>query len=261
MTKQATSIFHRLTQLPLFRSKLFILGAGLTVVVLVGVVVTTAPTVKDKEISSSSTKNSVGSSPSPSAKTSSSPEPTASAASSSPSPSASNSSSTSTPSESVSGPTESQVLAMERALGYFDNANWQWFRPDLSRTIVASLLQDDGFSSQDATYAANNISADWVAEATSMAFQGEYFSLDEQNTSWYSKTWLISRLQSEGFSLTEATQGVDGMAEAIGVDWGYHAFNRVYEYDSLPARQDYINLLRSEGFTQAEAEYATEGWG
>ena len=259
MTEQAKSIFHRLTQLPLFRSKLFMLGAGLTVVVLVAVVVTTSPAVNDQGVSSRSNKNSVVASPSPSAKTSSSPEPTASAASSSPSPSASNSPSASTPSESVSGPTESQVLAMERALGYFDNANWQWFRPDLSRTIVASLLQDDGFSSQDATYAANNISADWVAEATSMAFQGEYFSLDEQNTPWYSKAWLISRLQIEGFSLTEATQGVEIMAEYM-IDWGDHALNRVSEYDSLPARQDYINLLRSEGFTQAEAEYATEGW-
>jgi hypothetical protein len=50
------------------------------------------------------------------------------------------------------------------------------------------------------------------------------------------------------------------MAESNGIDWSYHALNRVYEYESLPARQDYINRLTSEGFTQGEAEYATDGW-
>ncbi len=266
MFEQAKLIFQKLLKLPLAQSNVLIVGAtGLAgVVIAAAVLVGTSSTVMNQEGLIGSSKSSTGSSPSTSGDTdassapSASPSASASASSTSPSPSSSPSESSS--SQNSSGPTASQLLAMEQALAYFDDANWQWFRPDLSRTIVTTMLQDDGFSAGDATYAANNISADWVAEATSMAFEGENFSLDDQNTSWYSKAWLISRLQSSGFSLSEATQGVNAMADANGVDWGYHALNRVNEYDPLPQIQDYINQLLSEGFTQAEAEYATDGW-
>ncbi len=266
MFEQAKLIFQKLLKLPLAQSHVVFVGAtGLAgVVIAAAMLVGTSLTVMNQEGPQSPSNSSTGSGPSAPGDTdassapSASPSASASASSTSPSPSSSPSQSSS--SQNSSGPTASQLLAMEQALAYFDNANWQWFRPYLSRTIVTTMLQDDGFSAGDATYAANNISADWVAEATSMAIEGENFSLDDQNTSWYSKAWLISRLQSSGFSLSEATQGVNAMADANAVDWSYHALNRVYEYDPLPQTQDYINQLLSEGFTQAEAEYATDGW-
>ena len=266
MLEQAKLVFQKLLKLPWAQSKVFIVGAT----ALAGVLIATVVLVGNSSAGinqadpKDSPKISTGSNPSASGDTDASSmpsaSPSASASASGARPSASRSPSRSSSSQDVSGPTESQLLAMEQALAYFDHANWQWFRPDLSRTIVSNMLQDDGFSPGDATYAANNISVDWVAEATSMAFQGENFSWDDQNTPWYSKAWLISRLQTAGFSLSEATQGVNTMAESNGIDWSYHALNRVYEYESLPARQDYINRLTSEGFTQGEAEYATDGW-
>ena len=251
MTEQAKAIFRKLTQFPLFRSKVFMLGACLTVAVLVGVVVTTAPAVKDKEPSSSSTKNSVGSRPSPSGKTNSSATPSPGASGSTPSPSSSSSASPSSSSQSVAPPTEIQLAAMEMAVYYFENYNWY----PHSRISLVQTLESSGYDLADARYAVNAIDVDWnsTAEVYAQDFLGSDVGLSKQN--------VIAMLRAEEFTLAEATHGVN----AIGADWVEKAIDRGrehlygYSFDGTRyTRSRMITLLTSAGFTQSEATQAVD---
>lgn len=251
MTEQAKAIFQKLTQLPLFRSKVFMLGAGLTAAVLVGVVVTTAPAVKDKEPSSSSTKNSAGSRPSPSGKTNSSATPSPGASGSTPSPSSSSSASPSTSSQAVAPPTEMQLVAMEMAVYYFENYNWA---PHTRITLVQTL-ESSGFDLEDARYAVNAIDVNWNSTAAFYAQEFLGYGIG------YSKPTVIAMLRVEEYTLAEATHGVN----AIGADWVEKAIDRgrdhIYGYSfdgTRYTRSRMITLLTSAGFTQSEATEAVD---
>ena len=64
---------------------------------------------------------------------------------------------------------------------------------------------------------------------------------------------MISQLQYEGFSASEATYGTD----AQNADWNAQAAKKAASYlkSSSFSRTGLIDQLLYEGFTQAQAEY------
>ncbi len=71
-----------------------------------------------------------------------------------------------------------------------------------SKTGLADQLEFEGFSSEEATFAVNNIVVDWKEQAAVKA--QEYLDL-----SAFSRSGLIDQLEFEGFTTEEATYGVD----------------------------------------------------
>ena len=69
----------------------------------------------------------------------------------------------------------------------------------------------------------------------------------------FSRSSLIEQLEFEGYSLEEATYGVD----ALNVDWKDQAAGKAQDYLNQMAfsRSGLIEQLVFEGFTQEQAEY------
>ena len=78
-------------------------------------------------------------------------------------------------------------------------------------------------------------------------------------SSSFSRSGLIGQLQYEGFSLADATYGVD----AQNADWSQQAAKKAASYlrSSSFSRSGLINQLLYEGFTQAQAEYGVNSVG
>ena len=71
-----------------------------------------------------------------------------------------------------------------------------------SRTGLIAQLEFEGFSNVDAAHGADNIGADWYAEAARMA--QSYLDLMP-----FSRTGLIDQLIFEGFTQSQAAHGVN----------------------------------------------------
>ena len=117
---------------------------------------------------------------------------------------------------------------------------------EFSYSGLIDQLKFEGFSDEDATYAADNCGADWRDQALKKAKSHlEYSS--------FSKSGLIDQLKFEGFSDDEATYGV----ENCGADWFEQAAKKAQshlEYGSF-SKDGLIDQLVFEGFTNEEAEY------
>lgn len=95
--------------------------------------------------------------------------------------------------------TSSQEQALETAQQRTD-------REGYGRTALVQTLEfEDGFSKADATFAANNVSANWKEEAVERA------QIRVDRDSPYLPTSLIAHLKQEGFSRAEATFAVDNV--------------------------------------------------
>lgn len=107
-------------------------------------------------------------------------------------------------------------------------------------------LEFEGFSEQDATYAADNCGADWNEQALLKAVQ--YLE-----SSAFSRKGLVEQLEYEGFTREEALYGVDNCA----ADWEEQAAMKAAQYMQLQSfsRDDLIEQLEYEGFSHAEAVY------
>ena len=133
---------------------------------------------------------------------------------------------------------DNQTLALNYALQYSKYSG-------LSYNAIVNQLKNDGFSDEDAIYAADNCGADWNNNAIKLA---QRFVEYEP----YSKLVLLETLQAEGFSLEQAKYGVDNS----GIDFVQQAKNSAliylkvenYDKDTIVDR-----LVNGEGFTQEEA--------
>ena len=75
----------------------------------------------------------------------------------------------------------------------------------------------------------------------------------------FSRSGLIEQLKYEGYTLAEATYGVD----SLKVNWNAQAVAKAKEYLNLTAfsRSGLIEQLEYEGFTAAQATYGANGVG
>lgn len=96
---------------------------------------------------------------------------------------------------SSSGDTESQQKALDRAKEYLSNL-------PLSHDGMVTQLEFDGYSSADATYAADNCGANWNEQAARMANQ-------LLTTGSYTRATMIEELKSNGFTDDQAAYGAD----------------------------------------------------
>lgn len=114
-------------------------------------------------------------------------------------------------------------------------------------------LQYEGFSSSEATYAANNCGANWNQQALKKA--KSYLSFTS-----FSYTGLIKQLEYEGFSNAEATYGVN----YCGANWEQQAVKKAKSYLNIKTNwtiSSLISQLQYEGFTYAQAKYGAENCG
>ena len=107
-------------------------------------------------------------------------------------------------------------------------------------------LEFEQYSTEDATWAADNCGADWNEQAVASA--KIYLS-----SSAFSYSGLAEQLEFEGFTAAQATYGVDN----CGADWNEQAVKCAKAYLSMSpfSRQGLIDQLVFEGFTSAQAEY------
>lgn len=113
-------------------------------------------------------------------------------------------------------------------------------------------LEYEGFTTEEATYAADNCGADWSKQAAKKA-------LDYLNYSSFSFSGLVKQLEYEGFSTEEATFAVD----SCGADWNEQAAKKAQNYLKLSSfsRSGLIDQLKYEGFTNEQAEYGASAAG
>ncbi|MGO1544038.1 MAG: Ltp family lipoprotein [Gulosibacter sp.] len=141
--------------------------------------------------------------------------------------------------------TVSQREALESAESYLSFMNF-------SRSGLIDQLEYEGFSTADATYAVDNVGANWDAQAIGSAESYLDFTA-------FSRTGLIEQLEYEGFTASQATNAVD----SISVDWNEQAAESAQSYIDLMSfsRSQLIDQLIFEGFTAAQAEYGVNSVG
>ena len=115
-----------------------------------------------------------------------------------------------------------------------------------SREGLIEQLEFEGFSTEDATWAVDHVSVDWLAEAVESA--ESYLSF-----AGFSRTGLIGQLEFEGYPSQDATSAVD----SIDVDWNAEAAESAKSYLEFSAfsRSGLIDQLIFEGFTPEQADH------
>lgn len=115
-----------------------------------------------------------------------------------------------------------------------------------SYTGLIGQLEYEGFTTEEATYAADNCGADWFEQAEKKA-------ADYLDYSSFSYAGLIGQLEYEGFTTEQATRAVDN----CGADWNEQAAKKAGDYLSFSSfsRSGLIDQLKYEGFTSEQAEY------
>lgn len=93
--------------------------------------------------------------------------------------------------------TVSQKNALSKAKDYLAYAPFSY-------TGLISQLEYEQFSTEDATYAADNCGADWMAQAAKKA-------ADYMNYSSFSRGSLIDQLEYDGFTEEQAEHGADSV--------------------------------------------------
>ena len=188
--------------------------------------------------------------------------------------------------ENTTSATTGETKALARAKSYLSSSAFSY-------SGLIKQLEYEGFSSNEASYGANNCQANWKEQAlrkaksylSSSAFsysglikQLEYegFSSDEANyganncqanwkeqalkkaksylsSSAFSYSSLIKQLEYEGFSSDEASYG----ANNCQADWNEQAAKKAKSYMSYSSfsKDRLIEQLEYEGFTRSQAEY------
>lgn len=142
--------------------------------------------------------------------------------------------------KSVSGgATISQNNALEQAQSYIRHSAFSY-------NDLIGQLEYHGYSTEDATWAADNCGADWMAEALESA--ESYI-----RHSGFSYAGLIDQLEYSEFTAEQAKYGADN----CGADWMAEAVECAASYlrHSSFSRAELIDQLLYEGFTQEQAEY------
>lgn len=138
-----------------------------------------------------------------------------------------------------------QKNALSKAKDYLDYTAFSY-------DGLIDQLEYEGFSIEEATYAADNCDADWGEQASIKA--REYLSF-----SAFSHSGLIEQLKYEGFTKEDATNAADN----CGADWNEQASKKAQEYiDTMSfSRSGLIEQLEYEGFTKKQAEYGASAVG
>ena len=123
---------------------------------------------------------------------------------------------------------------------------------EFSYTGLIKQLEYEGYSTQEATYAANNCGANWYEQALEQA--KDYLSY-----SAFSYTGLVEQLEFEGYTNAEATYAVNN----CGANWMEQALKKAKSYLSYSAFSytGLIEQLEFEDFTTAEATYGANNCG
>lgn len=113
-------------------------------------------------------------------------------------------------------------------------------------------LQYEGYSVEDATFAADNCGADWNAQALTKATK--YLSIMA-----FSYDGLIEQLEYDKFTPEQAAFAADN----CGADWNAQAAAKAAKYLSIMAlsRSRLIEQLEYDGFTPEQAAYGVAAVG
>ena len=133
----------------------------------------------------------------------------------------------------------SQQNALSTAMSYLDYTAF-------SHDGLVDQLEFEGYSTKDATWAADNCGANWNDQALSCA-------LDYLDYTAFSYRGLIDQLEYEGFTTDQATYGADN----CGADWNEQAAQTAQDYLDYTSfsRDGLIDQLQFEGFTYDQAVY------
>lgn len=121
-----------------------------------------------------------------------------------------------------------------------------------SHSGLIRQLEFEGYSTEEATYAADNCGADWNEQAAKAA--KNYLSI-----SGFSYSGLVQQLEFEGYSTEEAAYAVDN----CGADWNEQAAKVAQNYLNIMSfsRSDLISQLEFDGFSYEQAEYGVSAVG
>ena len=114
---------------------------------------------------------------------------------------------------------------------------------------LVQQLEYEGYSTNDAVFAAQNCGADWCEQA--LASARHYLAMSP-----FSYGGLIDQLIYEGYTAEEATYGAD----YCGANWYDQAALQARAYlDIMPfSRDELIDQLQYEGFTEDQAIYGAQ---
>lgn len=138
-----------------------------------------------------------------------------------------------------SGWTTSQKNAYKSAVSYLKHSAF-------SHDGLISQLEYEQYSTEDATFAADNCGADWNEQALKSA--QSYLK-----HSAFSHDGLIHQLEYEKFTTEQATYGADN----CGADWNEQALKSAQSYlkHSSFSHGGLVDQLIYEGYTPEQAEY------
>ena len=141
--------------------------------------------------------------------------------------------------------TVSQANALKSAKSYVSLMNFSY-------SGLIDQLEFEGYSTEDATWAADNCGADWYEEALGSA--KSYVELMA-----FSYSGLIDQLEYEGYTAEQASYGADN----CGADWFAEAAEAAQNYLDVMSfsRSGLISQLEYEGFTAEQAEYGVSTTG
>lgn len=148
-------------------------------------------------------------------------------------------------SASDSNLTMGQKNALKSAESYLDFSAFSY-------NGLIGQLEYEGYTTEEATFAANNCGADWNEQALQKA-------LDYLDFSAFSYSGLIGQLEYDEFTTEQATYAVDN----CGADWNEQAVEKAKDYldYSSFSRAELIDQLIYEGFSPEQAEYGVAGAG
>lgn len=114
---------------------------------------------------------------------------------------------------------------------------------------LVDQLEYEGYSNEDAVFAADNCGADWKEQALKSAESYLDFTA-------FSYTGLIKQLEHEKYTTEQATYGADN----CGADWDEQAVKSAKSYMDYSSfsRDELISQLEHEGFTHEQAVHGVE---
>lgn len=141
--------------------------------------------------------------------------------------------------------TMGQQNALRSAMQYLSHSPF-------SHDGLVEQLEYEGYTSEEAVYAADNCGSDWNEQALKSA--NSYLS-----HSAFSHQGLVDQLMYEGFTSEQAAYGADN----CGADWNEQAAKSAGQYLSHSAfsREGLIEQLQYEGFSVEQATYGAEANG
>ncbi len=145
----------------------------------------------------------------------------------------------------TTGATTGMTNALGSARDYLDFMSF-------SREGLIGQLEYEGFTTEEAEYAVDNITVDWNEQAVGSA--NSYLDFTP-----FSQQGLISQLEFEGFTSDQAMYAIDN----ITVDWNEQAVKSAISYLDFTSfsRQGLIEQLEYEGFTNEQAIYGVNNCG